>query len=301
MPELAGPDRETVTKPGSIEAPALVPGTGGGTPPRQPDQSPAALPETPSPAAPAPPPDLSSPPVTTAPSTAPPASSPATPATPVDVAPARAPERSTPSNPIIRYVRDYEGGDCFFLTPTNVGTRAAEVEGFGSTPAAFQAFDEAFKRALGFEAKISLRLLSDAQCPAVTFLRKVGIDAARAPKLEIGAFSLKEDEPLSGSVKDFGSQHIEVILVADDGYVYNLSEYLKRENDAVTFSLRLQRPEGRRAKPQLVVAIASPKPLALLATGKPIAADALFPLLIDEARTLGFPLEIAVKYFRLEG
>jgi eukaryotic-like serine/threonine-protein kinase len=301
VPQFAEPDRETITKPTGIEAPALVPGTGGGTPPRQPDQSPAALPETSSPVAPAPPPDLSSPPVTTAPSTAPPASSPATPATPVDVAPARAPERSTPSNPIIRYIRDYEGGDCFFLTPTNVGTRAAEVEGFGSTPAAFQAFDEAFKRALGFEAKISLRLLSDAQCPAVTFLRKVGIDAARAPKLEIGAFSLKEDEPLSGSVKDFGSQHIEVILVADDGYVYNLSEYLKRENDAVTFSLRLQRPEGRRAKPQLVVAIASPKPLALLATGKPIAADALFPLLIDEARTLGFPLEIAVKYFRLEG
>ena len=110
-----------------------------------------------------------------------------------------------------------------------------------------------------------------------------------------------DDEPLSGSVAGVGGQHVDVVLIADDGYVYNLSEYLKRENDAITFNLRLQRPEGRRAKPQLLVVIATPKPLALLATGKPIAADALFPLLIDEARTLGFPLDVAVKYFRLEG
>jgi serine/threonine-protein kinase len=211
------------------------------------------------------------------------------------------PQRFTSSDPVTRYVRDYEGGDCFLLNPTNVSAGTAAVEGFGSTPAPFQAFDEAFKRALGFEAQISLRLLTDAQCPAVTFLRKVGIDSAHAPRLEIEAFSLKEGEPLSGSVEGFGDQHVDVVLVADDGYVYNLSEYLKRESGTITFNLRLNRPEGGKAKPQLVLAIVSPKPLALLATGKPIAADALFPLLADEARTRSFPIDVAVKYFRLEG
>jgi hypothetical protein len=47
--------------------------------------------------------------------------------------------------------------------------------------------------------------------------------------------------------------------------------------------------------------IASQQPLALLSGGKPIASDALFPLLADEARNRGITLDVAVKYFRLEG
>ncbi|WP_046862973.1 serine/threonine-protein kinase [Microvirga massiliensis] len=298
LPQLTGPNGSKVTNPASIQTPGLDPGSSSGTPTEPSGQGTVRPPEPALSGPGASPPELMPPPSPTTPNTTPPPTSPTEPA---NDAPPVIPQRFTSSDPVTRYVRDYEGGDCFFLNPTNVGAGTAAVEGFGSTPTPFQAFDEAFKRALGFEAQISLRLLTDAQCPAVTFLRKVGIDSARAPKLEIEAFSLKDGEPLSGSVEGFGDQHVDVVLVADDGYVYTLSDYLKRENGTITFNLRLNRPEGGRAKPQLVLAIASPKPLALLATGKPIAADALFPLLADEARTRGFPIDVAVKYFRLEG
>jgi eukaryotic-like serine/threonine-protein kinase len=211
------------------------------------------------------------------------------------------PASLAPAERIARYVRDYEGGDCFFLTPTSLGSSLALLEGFGTSPTPFEAFDQAFKLANGFEAQISVRLITDAQCPAVSFMRKVGIDAARAPKLQIASFTVRGTDPLSGTVDDAGGRHVDVLLVSDDGYAYSLAEYTKREGGTAKFSLRLKGTSGQRPKPQMVLAIASPQPLTLLNTAKPIAADSLFPLLIDEARAQGMTLDLAVKYFRLEG
>lgn len=203
---------------------------------------------------------------------------------------------------LARYVRDYEAGDCVYLSPISLSPTSASVEAFGPSAAPFRAFDEAFKRANGFEAQISVRLVTDAQCPAVAFMRKVGIDRGSALKLQLASFSLRETEPLNGSIEGAGGRQVEVILVSDDGYVYNLANFLKRESsNAASFTLRVNGRQGTRGRPQLVMAIASREPLALLQSDKPLAADALFPLLTDEARTQGSDLVLTVKYFRFEG
>ncbi len=213
-------------------------------------------------------------------------------------APPRQPPQPTDPR---RYVRDYEGGDCFFIHPLNISSASAIIEGFGSSPSAFEAFETAFKTTFGFEPQINLRPITDAQCPAVNFMKTIGVDLGRGPKLQIDAFNLKLGETQSGSVESFGGRHVEVLLVADDGYVHNLSEYLKREGDSARFRLRPERPAGaRRSRPQLVFALASAQRLALISTGKPLAGDALFPLLLDEVRTGGAGVDLAVKYFRIE-
>jgi serine/threonine-protein kinase len=205
-----------------------------------------------------------------------------------------------PSDPR-RYVREYEGGDCFFIHPLNISSASASIEGFGSSPSAFEAFETAFKTTFGFEPQINLRPITDAQCPAVNFMKTIGVDLGRGPKLQIDAFNLKLGETQSGSVESYGGRHVDVLLVADDGYVHNLSEYLKREGASARFRLRPERPAGaRRSRPQLVFALASAQRLALLSTGKPLAGDTLFPLLLDEVRTGGAGVDLAVKYFRID-
>ena len=69
--------------------------------------------------------------------------------------------------------------------------------------------------------------------------------------------------------------------------------------DSVTFSLKLNRSGAQGPKPQLLLAIASSRPLTLLATSKPLAAETLFPLLLDEARRFGITMDVAVRYFHL--
>ena len=200
-----------------------------------------------------------------------------------------------------RYVADYDGGSCFFLQPIEIGERKALVEGFGSSTAPFVAFNDDFIAKNGFEADISVRQVSDAQCALVGFLSGLKNRFDRNLKLQINSFSIRSGETLSGSVDGLGGRNLALLLVADDGYVYDLTSYLRREADPPTFGLKVQIAGKAGSRPTIVIAVASSKPLAGMPGTRPVTADALFSRLATEAKQSNEPLGIALKYFRLEG
>jgi serine/threonine protein kinase len=209
------------------------------------------------------------------------------------------PEPRTPAERIERYVRDYDGGSCFFLWPLEVGDRKATLEGFGSSSAPFVAFDSAFKAAQGFEAQIHLRPMTEAQCPMVDFLRRPGIGIDRSPRIQIGAFNMKSGDILNGSVEAGGGQNLDVVLIGDDGLVYNLASFMKREGGKVTFNLKLE-STGGAARPQTVLALVTKEPLPALSGPNPSPASEFFAnLKLDLARQTG-KLGLGIKYFRIE-
>ncbi|MGO4406169.1 protein kinase [Bosea sp. RAF48] len=230
----------------------------------------------------------------------PPSTPPVTPPAPqAPPAAAQEPEPRTPAERIERYVRDYDGGPCFFLWPQEIGDRKATLEGFGSASAPFIAFDNAFKAEQGFEAQINLRPVTNAQCPMVDFLRQPGIGIDRSPRLQIGAFNMKSGDVLNGSVDAGGGQNLDVVLIGDDGLVYNLESFMKREGGKVTFNLKLE-STGGAARPQTVLALVSQEPLPALAGPNPAPASEFFAnLKLDLARQTG-KLGLAIKYFRIE-
>ncbi|KRE04839.1 hypothetical protein ASE61_07975 [Bosea sp. Root670] len=209
------------------------------------------------------------------------------------------PEPRTPAERIERYVRDYDGGSCFFLWPLEIGDRKATLEGFGSSSAPFVTFDGAFKAAQGFEAQIHLRPMTEAQCPMVDFLRRPGIGIDRSPKIQIGAFNMKSGEILNGSVEAGGGQNLDVVLIGDDGLVYNLSSFAKREGGKVIFNLKLE-STGGSARPQTVLALVTKEALPALSGPNPSPASEFFAnLKLDLARQSG-KLGLGIKYFRIE-
>ena len=209
------------------------------------------------------------------------------------------PEPRTPAERIERYIRDYDGGSCFFLWPLEIGDRKATLEGFGSASAPFVAFDGAFKAAQGFEAQISLRPMTDAQCPMVDFLRRPGVGIDRSPRVQIGSFAMKSGDILNGSVEAGGGQNLDVVLIGDDGLVYNLASFMKREGNKVTFNLKLE-STGGAARPQTVLALVTKEPLPALSGPNPSPASEFFAnLKLDLARQNG-KLGLGIKYFRIE-
>jgi serine/threonine-protein kinase len=209
------------------------------------------------------------------------------------------PEPRTPAERIERYVRDYDGGSCFFLWPLEIGDRKATLEGFGSSSAPFVTFDGAFKAAQGFEAQIHLRPMTEAQCPMVDFLRRPGIGIDRSPRIQIGAFNMKSGEILNGSVEAGGGQNLDVVLIGDDGLVYNLASFSKREGTKVTFNLKLE-STGGAARPQTVLALVTKEALPALSGPNPAPASEFFAnLKLDLARQNG-KLGLGIKYFRIE-
>jgi len=215
--------------------------------------------------------------------------------------PVAMPEREprTPAERLERYVRDYDGGPCFFLWPIEIAERKATLEGFGSAAEPFVAFDAAFKSTQGFEAQIHLRPVTAAQCPMVDFLRQLGSGIDRSPKLQIGAFNMKSGDVLSGSVEAGGGQNLDVVLIGDDGLVYSLASYLKREGAKATFNLKLE-STGGAARPQTVLALVSQAPLPVLSGPNPAPAGDFFANLKQDVARQGGRLGLGVKYFRIE-
>ena len=259
----------------------------------------------------APPAPLLTPSVPSAPSLTPstsaaPSLMPPKPAVPPSGKPPAAPETAAlPSPPlgsiaqIERYISQYNGGDCFFITPNTVSANAARIDGYGTSQSAFEILDEAFKRANGFEADIDVRQVTAQQCPALTFLARLRGERGRTLRLRIGETNLKSGEALTGSVEGAGNDHVQLLLVSDEGLVQDLSALLKPAGESRTFNLRMQRVGAAGAQPQLLIAVTSARPLETLRDAKS-PADPLFPLALVEATRTGQAVGAAVRYFKLD-
>jgi serine/threonine-protein kinase len=206
----------------------------------------------------------------------------------------------TPAERIQRYVATYEGGPCFFLWPTELSERRVVLEGFGNSTEPFVTFDNAFKAANGFEAQIHLRPVTAAQCPMADFLRQLGDNVDRTPRLQINAFNMKSGDVLSGTVDNEGGRNVAVVLIGDDGLVYNLASYLRRDGRRANFNLKLESAAGGAPRPQTVLTFVTQAPLPALSGPNPTPSSDFFASLKQDVARQGGKLGIGVRYFRIE-
>jgi serine/threonine protein kinase len=218
-------------------------------------------------------------------------------------APANAPRTSDPTNRIAlvrNFVDHYDGGDCFLVMPVALSQSAAVIEGYGASTARFQAFADGFKRELGFEPSVGIRQVTQDQCPAVRFLGQLHADQARSPRIILAGTEIKNGETLSGTIENYGTGAIELLLITDNGQVKNLSALLKPSLDSVSFSIGMQSSDNA-ARPQLLLALASSQPIASLKRAQSATADEFFKNLLSDIRSNNLLVATAVRYFRLGG
>lgn len=206
----------------------------------------------------------------------------------------------TPLERIQRYIANYDGGPCFFLWPTEMSERRAVLEGFGNATEPFVAFDTAFKAVNGFEAQIHLRPITAAQCPMADFLRQLGDNIDRTPRLQINAFNMKSGDVLSGTIDNEGGRNVAVVLIGDDGLVYNLASYLRRDGRRASFNLKLESAAGGAPRPQTVLTFVSEAPLPALSGPNPTPSSDFFASLKQDVARQGGKLGLGVRYFRIE-
>lgn len=232
------------------------------------------------------------------------------PAAPVAPPPAKQAALPKPPNPALSsanpveriraYLDDYDGGDCFLVTPVAISRTAAVLEGFGNSPATFDAFAQAFRSAQGFNASIGKRQIAPQQCPALKFVNELHVDHARAPRINLDTTELKSGDALSGTIENVSNKTVEFLLITDNGQVQNLSPLLKPGTDSMSFTIGLQRNQSDATPLQLLVAIASAQPLPSLQNRQPVAADIFFPQALKEAKDANTSVTATVRFFKLE-
>lgn len=237
--------------------------------------TPTLTPTTPTPTTPVPRPTI-------------PVPTPTTPPTPVP----------TPTTDIRRFIQQYDGGDCFFITPVAIGVSATVIEGFGASTAPFELLDKAFKKSQGFEASIGIRLVTPPQCPAITFLNRLRGDGSRAPRISIASVKLRPGETLAGTVENFANRVVELLLIGDDGQVQNMSYLLRPGTDSLSFSIELPRSDSPKSNvPQLLMAVATPRVLDSLRQPVPTPADQFFLQALSEAQRANIAMNASARYF----
>ena len=228
-----------------------------------------------------------------APPTPPPPQAEARPETPqpVQTAPAVVPppvheaRLEAPPGPADRerlFVQGYDGGACFFVKPLSEGARA--FIGVGDQLGPFQRFEGAFKRELGAEPQLSLRLITAAECPALDLIRAGAGETASAPRIELTDYRVGRNRPLAGRIANLGGRRAYLLLIDNDGAAYRLDAKPQPGDDAATFSVPLTPDAGSTGPLQIVLAIASAKPIPSLDTFRSGPLKALAPALLEEAR-----------------
>jgi serine/threonine-protein kinase len=158
------------------------------------------------------------------------------------------------------YVRGYDGGSCFYAQLTSAKANSGGVEAFAQTGAAFEIFDKAFSKAIGFEPDIVGNRVWSHQCPAIEFLKRVQkAGTAFEPMVFLKSARLKSGQSLAGEINGTDGQVVTLLEVHEDGLVENVSSALKPGTSGQEFNLVLKNTENGGPYPRLIMIVATPQ------------------------------------------
>ncbi|MBN9064299.1 MAG: hypothetical protein BGP06_13710 [Rhizobiales bacterium 65-9] len=216
---------------------------------------------------------------------------------PLTIAPMTPDERAAR---IAQYVRYFEGGPCFFLSPVAITERTAAIDAFSLADQVVQTFDSDFRLVNGFAPQISPARLAPAQCPATAFLQR--IETARDPsvKFDLKSPVAKVGQRVQGVIDGVGDRNVDIIAIGDSGRVKLLGSALRRDRGQATFDARLDDDDNSAPGSKLLIAIVSPKPLVSLASAPKGSAWEFFPSVMEDIQLRNIQVQAIPKLLRIE-
>ena len=176
------------------------------------------------------------------------------------------------------------------IIPLKIAEGDTRIEVYGGSRAPFTALDGEFARENGFRAGISWHQVTEAQCGAVNFVRRLRKQSGTVRPPDIRTETQAGGPILSGTVAGFGGDNLELLLVDADGRVEKL-------RSLVTPSGQTRRNSQGGAQRQLLVAVVSGLPIEALKPAVLDKADSLFGIVFAEMQQAGNMVNAAVKYF----
>lgn len=193
-----------------------------------------------------------------------------------------------PEDRIRNFVSGYQAGDCMYLQPIEIASRSARIEGFASRTPPFISFDSDFTQSQGFEAKIQVNLVSDAQCPAIAFLRATPQGNAQTElRLDMQRTVIPAGENMAGRISGYdpSTGGLGLLFINSRGEVSNLTPYLQTDDGGAGFvvPLTLKTPTEEIG---LIIAMVGENIAGNLSRRSEKQADAYFEELLQDTPVL---------------
>ena len=182
------------------------------------------------------------------------------------------------------FVQGFDGGDCFLIKALPSAAGGHSYLGVGDQLGPFERFEAAFRKEVGAEPQLSLRLIVPQECPALDVMRPASGDASNAPRIALSDYRVGRNKPLSGTIANLGGRRLYLLLVDNQGKAYRIDGKVQPGGDTATFSVPLV-PDAASVGPiQLVLAIASTKPVPVLESFRSGELKGISPALAEEAK-----------------
>ena len=194
------------------------------------------------------------------------------------------------------FITSFDGGECFFISPLPGATKPNEYQAVGRAIEPFRRFDSAYKREVGVEANLTMAPISAEQCPALDLVRLTPGTSLHPPRLTVKNYEVGSGQPLSGTISGLERRRLYFILVDNDGLVHRLETKLDPSGDFATFSVPLTADASSVGPIQMLLAIASEKPIPAFDTLRSASLKSMASRLVDEAR--GASASVGADYFK---
>jgi len=194
------------------------------------------------------------------------------------------------------FVASFDGGECFLIAPRPGATKPHEYQAVGRVIEPFRRFDSAYKHAVGVEDDLTLALISAEQCPALDLVRLAAPDGRPPPRLTLKAYEVGRGQPLSGTISGLERRRLYLILVDNDGLVHRLETKIDPSGDSATFSVPLTADASSLGPMQMLLAIASDKPVPSLEALHSANLKLIASRLVDDVRAAS--ASVGADYFK---
>jgi hypothetical protein len=197
---------------------------------------------------------------------------------------------------VIDFIRNFDGGSCFVALPAIGSSGSVEFQTFGKDKALEAEFTTAYASALGIVAHVSLGNVADSQCLALSFARKVERYPAFSLIIELEAAEVTSGSILSGAILNVKDRPVNLLVIDDEGQVQAVDRFLSAPNGTDRrFSAPLTLTSGPVTTKQLLMAIATDRPVQLLDGKINEPATNFFPRLASEIAESGADIDIALE------
>ena len=169
------------------------------------------------------------------------------------------------------FVTDFTGEECFLAIPTRIAAADIRFETFADDKAPILAFDRSFLQAIGVEPKIGGRIIAQAQCPSLAFVRAHPYGSPTPIETDPGGRAIAPGEPITIAVAAARVRHLAMMVVWPDGQIFDLTDHLERRGNRYAVTLKAS---GRG--PQVLVALDSAEPLTARAREAAVRKRDLF-------------------------
>ncbi|RWN56203.1 serine/threonine-protein kinase [Mesorhizobium sp.] len=205
----------------------------------------------------------------------------------------------------VSWVRDFNGGDCFYATLTSATEAAAAIEGLGTEIQPFERMLSDFQAKFRVEPDISVRLIEPAQCEVTNFLRFLDQMPADKPQLVLDRTTVPSGSPIGGTLVTQGGLISSVLLIDHRGMAFSLDDLMLAQADKATFNIPIDLGAADKAAgkvvPQIIMVITGPQDIHAAAFSEPTPAALLLPRILEEIDANRAEFSATAKYFRLGG